>query len=237
MPDKHLSSQYDAELGQLSGKLLEMGGQVEAQLARAIDLLGEYEPRLVNEILANEKTLNAMEVSMDQAISNVIARRQPAARDLRLLMSMSKSTTNLERAGDEARKIAKKARHIAEDGPAHAINIAEIRLAGELASRMLYRALNAFARLDAAGAAQVVRDDLAIDNEFRAFVRKLITYMMEDASSIAVGLDYLFIAKAIERIGDHATNIAELAIFVAHGTDVRHISLEDLEREVSDPDA
>jgi len=222
MPDKHLSSQYDAELGQLSGKLLEMGGLVEAQLARAIDLLGEYEPRLVNEILANEKTLNAMEVSMDQAISNVIARRQPAARDLRLLMSMSKSTTNLERAGDEARKIAKKARHIAEDGPAHAINIAEIRLAGELA---------------AAGAAQVVRDDLAIDNEFRAFVRKLITYMMEDASSIAVGLDYLFIAKAIERIGDHATNIAELAIFVAHGTDVRHISLEDLEREVSDPDA
>ncbi|MDF1928771.1 PhoU domain-containing protein, partial [Mycolicibacterium smegmatis] len=115
MPDKHLSSQYDAELGQLSGKLLEMGGLVEAQLARAIDLLGEYEPRLVNEILANEKTLNAMEVSMDQAISNVIARRQPAARDLRLLMSMSKSTTNLERAGDEARKIAKKARHIAED--------------------------------------------------------------------------------------------------------------------------
>lgn len=236
MSDKHLSSQYDSELSELSGKLLEMGGLVEAQLARAVDLLAQYEPRLVDEVLANEKTVNAMEVAMDQAISNVIARRQPAARDLRLLMALSKSTTNLERAGDEARKIAKKARHIAEDGPEHAINIAEIKLAAELASRMLYRALNAFARLDAVAAAQVIRDDLAIDNEFRTFVRKLITYMMEDARAITVGLDYLFIAKAIERIGDHATNIAELAVFVARGTDVRHISLEDLEREISEPD-
>ncbi|WKZ88722.1 phosphate signaling complex protein PhoU (plasmid) [Ralstonia pickettii] len=236
MSDKHFSSQYDSELSELSGKLLEMGGLVEAQLARAVDLLAQYEPRLVDEVLANEKTVNAMEVAMDQAISNVIARRQPAARDLRLLMALSKSTTNLERAGDEARKIAKKARRIAEDGPEHAINIAEIKLAAEQASRMLYRALNAFARLDAAAAAQVIRDDLAIDNEFRTFVRKLITYMMEDARAIAVGLDYLFIAKAIERIGDHATNIAELAVFVARGTDVRHISLEDLAREISDPD-
>lgn len=236
MSDKHLSSQYDSELSELSGKLLEMGGLVEAQLARAVDLLAQYEPRLVDEVLANEKTLNAMEIAMDQAITNVIARRQPAARDLRLLMALSKCTTNLERAGDEARKIAKKTRHVAQDSAKHAINIAEIKLAAELSSRMLYRALNAFARLDAVAAAQVIRDDLAIDNEFRAFVRKLIIYMMEDARAIAVGLDYLFIAKAIERIGDHATNIAELAVFVARGTDVRHISLEDLEREVSDPD-
>jgi phosphate transport system protein len=143
-------------------------------------------------------------------------------------MATSKCVANLERAGDEARKIAKRMRRIATDGAARSINIAEIKVSGEMASQILRRALDAFARMDTVAAAQIVQDDEAIDNEFRAFVRKLITYMMEDPRTIAIGLDYLFIAKAIERIGDHATNIAEFVIYVVKGTDVRHVSHEQL---------
>jgi phosphate transport system protein len=143
-------------------------------------------------------------------------------------MATSKCVANLERAGDEARKIGKRMRRIAMDGAARSINIAEIKASGEMAAQILRRALDAFARMDTVAAAQIVQDDEAIDNEFRAFVRKLIKYMMEDPRTIAIGLDYLFIAKAIERIGDHATNIAEFVIYIVKGTDVRHVSHEQL---------
>jgi len=178
-----------------------------------------------------EQRLNTMEVEIDEECSNIIARRQPAARDLRLLMAISKTITNLERAGDEAEKIAKRVRRINEDGMGRNVNIAEIKLSGEMAVSILRRALDAFARLDTVAAAQIVRDDKAIDEEFRAFVRKLVTYMMEDPRMISAGLDYLFIAKAVERIGDHAKNIAEFIIYIVKGTDVRHVSRDQLERE------
>ena len=231
MSDKHLSSQFDADLNLVSSKVLEMGGLVESQIVKAMQALNEFDLEIAEQVIAAEDRLNTMEVEIDEECSNIIARRQPAARDLRLLMAISKTITNLERAGDEAEKIAKRVKRINEDGAGRTVNIAEIKLSGEMAVSILRRALDAFARLDTVAAAQIVRDDKAIDDEFRAFVRKLVTYMMEDPRTISAGLDYLFIAKAVERIGDHAKNIAEFIIYIVKGTDVRHISRDQLERE------
>jgi phosphate transport system protein len=232
MPDKHLSSRFDADLSLLSTRLLGMGGLVESQITHAIDALNTFDMELVERVVEGERRLNAMEIEIDEEISNVIARRQPAARDLRLLMAASKCVTNLERAGDEARKIAKRARRIAMCSDARDINIAEIKVSGEMASNVLRRALDAFARMDTTSAEQIIRDDEAIDNEFRAFVRKLVSYMMEDPRAISRGLDYLFIAKAVERIGDHATNIAESVVYVVRGTDIRHEHRKQREHEM-----
>jgi len=231
MSDKHLSSQFDADLNAVSSKVLEMGGLVESQIISAMQALNTFDMDIVEAVILAETRLNTMEVEIDEECSNIIARRQPAARDLRLLMAISKTITNLERAGDEAEKIAKRVKRINEDGMGRNVNIAEIKLSGEMAVSILRRALDAFARLDTVAAAQIVRDDKAIDEEFRAFVRKLVTYMMEDPRMISAGLDYLFIAKAVERIGDHAKNIAEFIIYIVKGTDVRHVSRDQLERE------
>ena len=231
MSDKHLSSQFDADLNAVSSKVLEMGGLVESQIINAMQALNAFDMDIADKVILAEQRLNTMEVEIDEECSNIIARRQPAARDLRLLMAISKTITNLERAGDEAEKIAKRVKRIDEDGMGRNVNIAEIKLSGEMAVSILRRALDAFARLDTVAAAQIVRDDKAIDEEFRAFVRKLVTYMMEDPRMISAGLDYLFIAKAVERIGDHAKNIAEFIIYIVKGTDVRHVSRDQLERE------
>ena len=222
MPDKHLSSQFDADLTLLSTRLLAMGGLVESQIAYAMQALDTFELDFVELVLEGERRLNTMEIELDEEICNVIARRQPAARDLRLLMAASKCVTNLERAGDEARKIAKRIRRIAPQVSAQDVNIAEIKISGAMAASVLRRALDAFARMDTAAAEQIILDDEAIDNEFRAFVRKLVTSMTENPRTITTALDYLSIAKAIERIGDHATNIAESVVYVVRGTDIRH---------------
>src|SRR5215469_9189642 len=231
MSDKHLSSQFDADLNAVSSKVLEMGGLVESQIIAAMQALNEFDIGIADQVIAAEARLNTMEVEIDEECSHIIARRQPAARDLRLLIAISKTITNLERAGDEAEKIAKRVKRLMEDGAARTVNIAEIKVSGEMAVSILRRALDAFARLDTVAAAQIVRDDKAIDEEFRAFVRKLVSYMMEDPRTISVGLDYLFIAKAIERIGDHAKNIAEFIIYIVKGTDVRHQPRDLLDRE------
>jgi phosphate transport system protein len=231
MSDKHLSSQFEADLNLVSSKVLEMGGLVEVQITRAMDALNGLDAVIADQVIATEDTVNTMEVAIDEECSNIIARRQPAARDLRLLLAISKTITNLERAGDEAEKIAKRVKRLIDDGAARTVNIAEIKISGDMAVSILRRALDAFARLDTAAAAQIVRDDKAIDEEFRAFVRKLVTYMMEDPRTISVGLEFLFIAKAIERIGDHAKNIAEFIIYIVKGTDVRHKPRDTLERE------
>ncbi|MGN7984069.1 phosphate signaling complex protein PhoU [Burkholderia sp. 22313] len=233
MSDKHLSSQFDADLNAVSSKVLEMGGLVESQIIGAMHALNEFDRDTAEKVIAAEETLNAMEVDIDQECGNIIARRQPAARDLRLLMSISKTITNLERAGDEAEKIAKRVRRLVDEPAARTVNIAEIKVSGEMAVTILRRALDAFARLDTVAAAQIVKDDKEIDQEFRAFVRKLVSYMQEDPRTISVGLEYLFIAKAIERIGDHAKNIAEFIIYIVKGTDVRHQPRDTLDREAN----
>ncbi|MFL9887605.1 phosphate signaling complex protein PhoU [Paraburkholderia agricolaris] len=231
MSDKHLSSRFDFDLDLLLTRLLEMGGLVEAQIACAIETLNTFDLRLVEQVLQGEHRLNAMEIEIDEEVSNIIVRRQPTARDLRLLMAASKCITNLERAGDEARKIAKRTRRIAMGSSTpQAVNISEIKAAGKLAVDILRHALDAFARMDTVAAAQIVKDDEAIDNEFVAFMRSLITSMTQDPRTIATGFDYLSIAKAIERIGDHATNIAELVVYIVKGTDVRHAPRELIAR-------
>jgi len=231
MADKHISSQFDSDLHRIVSKVLEMGGLVESQLVNAMEALNRFDLELADKVIADERRLNEMEIAIDADCGNIIARRQPTASDLRLLMASSKAVTNLERAGDEARKIAKRTRRIADDEAGKLINTAEIKLSGQMAAAILHRALDAFARLDIAGAAQIVREDEAIDEQFRAFMRKLAAYMAENPRTISSALDYLSIASAIERIGDHATNLVELVIYVARGTDVRHLSREQFERE------
>lgn len=232
MSDKHLSSQFDAALILLSTRLLEMGGLVESQISAVLTLLSRFDEAVVLRVRDVERWLNQMEVEIDDEINNVIARRQPAARDLRLLMATSKCVTNLERAGDEAWKIAKRLQKIDQACAATAMQIAELKKSGEMALTILRRSLDAFARMDVAAAVQIMRDDLAIDTEFRLFVQRLVADMNAAPGTISPCLDYLFIAKAIERIGDHATNIAEFVIYIVKGRDVRHLPLARLEEEI-----
>ena len=232
MSEKHLSSQFDSDLTSISTMVLQMGGLVEAQIARAMRALANFDTAMCDQVLAVEQEINALEIEIDGDCNNIIARRQPTARDLRLVMAISKTITNLERAGDEAAKIAKRTKRLMQDPSAHALNYAGVERSGEMAATILRHALDAFARLDTAEAVSILQEDKAIDEEFRGFMRELITYMMENPRTISVALDLLFIAKAIERIGDHAKNIAEFIIYIVKGTDVRHAGREALEREI-----
>jgi phosphate transport system protein len=229
MNDKHLSSQFDSELTAISARVMEMGGLVESQIRTAVYALAQFSAEAAGQVMDAEARVNAMEVEIDHDLSSIIARRQPTARDLRLLIAISKATANLERAGDEAEKIARMVRAIVQSGMARALPASELRLVADLASALLRKSLDAFARLDAGMALSILKEDYAIDREFDGFVRKLVTYMMEDPRTISTSLDLLFVAKAIERIGDHAKNIAEFTIYVVKGADVRHASLDEIE--------
>jgi len=232
MPDKHLSAQFDSELTSVSSQVMELGGLVESQIRQAIYALQHFNMDAAHEVTANEARVNAMELEIDRDLSSIIARRQPTARDLRLLIAISKTTANLERVGDEAEKIARMVRSIIEAGTPRALPSLELRYAADLASGLLNKALDAFARLDVNAALSILKEDDLIDKEFDGFVRKLITYMMEDPRTISPSLDLLFLAKAIERIGDHAKNIAEFIIYVVKGEDVRHSSIDRIESVV-----
>ncbi len=233
MPDKHLSTQFDSELGSLSSRVMELGGLAESQIRQAIYALANFNGDAARLVIDTEARVNALDVEIDRDLSSVIARRQPTARDLRLLMAISKTTANLERVGDEAEKIARMVLSIVDkSGSVRALPATELRVAADLASGQLRKALDAFARLDTASAVAILKEDDLLDQEFDGFVRKLITYMMEDPRTISPSLDLLFIAKAIERIGDHAKNIAESIIYVVKGADVRHTSMEEIESAV-----
>jgi phosphate transport system protein len=229
MSEKHLSSQFDNDLNTISSKLMEMGGLVESQIRHAIQALTKFSLSLAEQVMSTEDSVDTLEVEIDHGLTSIIARRQPAARDLRLLLAISKITTNLERVGDEANKIARMVKSIVESGDARRMPIGDLRLASDLAAALIRRALDAFARLDVTAAVSIFKEDDLIDQEFKGFTRKLITYMMEDPRAISDSLDLLFLAKAIERIGDHAKNIAEFVIYIVKGTDVRHSSLAQIE--------
>ena len=233
MSDKHLSTQFDSELGDISSRVLEIGGMVEAQVQHAIFALLNHDFAAANAALTGGDHVNNMEITIDGEFSAIIARRQPAARDLRLLIVISKITANLQRVGAEAEKIARMVKSIIKNGQGQRVPSAELRVAADLAAAQLRKSLDGFARLDAIQAVSIVRDDDLIDMEFNGFVRKLITYMMEDPRTISTGLDLLFVAKALERIGDHAKNIAEFTIYLVKGVDVRHLSPDDLQSVVS----
>ena len=230
--DKHISSQFDNELGSVSSRVLELGGLVESQIRHAVLALSQFSNEVADKVIAAEAQVNSMEVEIDRDLSSIIARRQPTARDLRLLIAISKITANLERAGDEAEKIARMVKTIGASGNARFLPASELRIASDLASGLLRKALDSFARLDVTEAVNILREDDLIDAEFNGFVRKLVTYMMEDPRTISASLDLLFVAKAIERIGDHAKNIAEFVIYVVKGADVRHTALTEIEKAV-----
>jgi phosphate transport system protein len=233
MPEKHLSTQFDSELNSLSSRVMELGGLVESQIRQAIYSLAQFSEEAAAQVIANEVRVNQLEVEIDRELSSVIARRQPTARDLRLLMAISKTTANLERVGDETEKIARMVQSIiGKSGALRALPATELRVAADLASGQLRKALDAFARLDTSAAVSILKEDDLLDKEFDGFVRKLITYMMEDPRTISSSLDLLFVAKAIERIGDHAKNVAEFIIYVVKGADVRHSSIEEIESAI-----
>ncbi len=232
MSDKHISAQFDSELNSVSSRVMELGGHVESQIRQAIHAVSHFSTESAEEVLRIEEKVNAMEVEIDRDLASIIGRRQPTARDLRLLMAISKTTANLERAGDEASKIARMVKSIIASGVARQMPTSDLRVESELAAELLRKALDAFARLDVAAAVTILKEDDQIDQEFDGFVRKLITYMMEDARTISPSLDLLFVAKAIERIGDHAKNIAELIIYIVKGADVRHSSIAEIESAI-----
>ena len=232
MAEKHLSSQFDSELSSITARVMELGGLVETQIQHAIHALSHFSLESVAEVEAIEQRVNTMEVEIDHELSSIIARRQPTARDLRLLIAFSKATANLERMGDEAHKMARMVQSIIESGAARQLPTMDLRVGADLALGLLRKALDALARLDTRAAVAILKEDDLIDEEFDGFVRKLVTYMMEDPRTISASLDLLFLAKAIERIGDHSKNVAELIIYLVQGKDVRHTSLDQIESSV-----
>ena len=235
MTEKHLSSQFDSELNTVSSRVMELGGMVEAQIHQAVYALQEFDAEAAERVAETEHRVNAMEIEIDRELSSIIARRQPTARDLRLLIAISKTIANLERVGDEAAKIARTVQRLVDSGVSSRLRLPVNDLAyeAELAVSQLRKALDAFARLDVPRALEVLRKDDLIDQEFEGLLRKLVTFMMEDPRMISSSIDIIFVAKAIERVGDHAKNLAEQIIYVVKGMDVRHNpvgAVEDLMR-------
>ncbi|HOM13382.1 MAG TPA: phosphate signaling complex protein PhoU [Rubrivivax sp.] len=231
MNDKHLSSQFDAELSAISTRVLEMGGLVESQVAQAVYALSHVSRETAEQVLVAEDRVNAMEVEIDNDLWTIIARRQPTARDLRLLVAISKAIANLERAGDEAARIARTAQRLLDAGVSGRLKLllGDLDYESNLALNQLRKALDAFARLDVTKALEVLKSDDQIDQEFEGLMRKLITFMMEDPRTISASIDLVFVAKAIERVGDHGKNLAEAVIYVVKGTDVRHNPIASIE--------
>ena len=230
---EHISKQFEADLETTRTRVLQMGGLVEAQILSAIQAFTTGDGALIDEVIQNDARVNGYEVAIDGACNHIVVKRQPAASDLRLIMAISKIVTDLERIGDEAKKIARMSKRIHEQSGHHAQRFPAIRHAAQIAVKLLRQALDAFARLDVASAAEVLKEDHELDDEFRGVLRQLITHMMEDPRTISVSLETIWVAKGIERIGDHAKNVAEQVIYIVKGTDVRHTSFADVEREIA----
>lgn len=228
---EHTSKQYDQDLEQIRSRMMQMGGLVESHIRSAIAGYLDGDITRAEQVITGDARVNDLELAIDNDLGQIIVRRQPAASDLRLILAASKIVTDLERIGDEATKIARMAKDIHTNGTIANTRLVPVGHISEVAIGMLRKSLDAFARLDAAAAAQVCGEDAVIDEEFRAIIRQLITFMMEDPRTISTSLQVVWVAKAFERIGDHAKNIAEYVIYIVKGRDVRHIPLAELERE------
>jgi phosphate transport system protein len=222
MAGEHSSKQYDQELEAIRSKVLLMGGMVETQFDEALDAFRVGNVDMADKVMGDDQAVNQLEVQLDDACSHLIVRRQPAANDLRTVMATIKVITDLERIGDEAAKIARTAKSLHERGMVSFNHYDIVRTISRNTADMLHDALDAFARLDGKTALQIIARDDEVDFEFRTILRNMITFMMEDPRTISSALDTLWVAKAIERIGDHAKNIAEYVIYVAEGRDIRH---------------
>lgn len=227
----HISRQFNAELDGLREQVLAMGALVERQITGAVKALLENDRELAEKIIARDAEVNNMEISIDEACSHILVRRHPTASDLRLVIAVIKTITDLERIGDEAEKIARMALDLAEQDRAEDA-YADINGLGEHVGRMVHEALDAFARLDARGAIEAAKSDLYVDRQYESTMRRCITSMMEEPRVVRRMLDVLWAVRALERIGDHAYNICEYVIYLVGGKDVRHTSLENMEEEV-----
>ena len=227
----HISRRFNSELEDIRTRVLQMGGLVEQQIDQAIIALAKGDIGLAEEVVTNDYKVNKLEVTIDEECNQIIARRQPAAGDLRLVVAVIKTITDLERIGDEAEKIARMAVRLAtEERPKN--NYIEIQALGNHVRQMVHDALDAFARLDTVAALRVAREDTLVDQEYEGVMRQMITFMMEDPRTITRMLNVMWAARALERIGDHASNICEYVIYLVKGKDVRHTRLEDIEKEV-----
>jgi phosphate transport system protein len=230
-PAAHTSKDFDAELENIRSRVLEMGGIAEYQIRYAVEALRRGDVALVNRVIQDELKVNQLEREIDEACTQVVARRAPAAGDLRFLMMVYKTITDLERIGDEAKKIALVARGLRLNERVSP-GFPELRVVASMVVDMLRRTLDSLARHEAQDAPEVVRLDEEVDEHFSALLRRLLTYMIEDPRTISRAIDLVFVAKALERVGDHAKNISEYVIYMIHGKDVRHVSLGEIEAAV-----
>ncbi|NLY26895.1 MAG: phosphate signaling complex protein PhoU [Alcaligenaceae bacterium] len=226
---EHTNKQFNADLETARSLFFQMGGLVESMIRDSIEVLASGNLDLVERVRDYEKMVNSLEVEIDERVNLLIARNQPAAGDLRLLMSVSKMLTDMERCGDEAEKIAKTSRRLYEAN-ARFEPVVQLRHMGNFVADMLRQALDALARRDTVLAAQVVRTDKEVDKEWKATLRQVVTYMIEDPRTISSSIELVFIARALERIGDHAKNMAERVIYLVSGDDVRHTGVKNTER-------
>jgi phosphate transport system protein len=227
----HISRQYNEELENVRSQVLKMGGIVEQQMAEAVQALVAGDSELARQVVTNDYRVNALEVAIDEECTRIVARRQPAASDLRLVMAVIKTISDLERIGDEAKRVAKM---VVEQfsGTVNEEVRQELEHMGALVRDMLRSVLDAFARTDVGTAMAVVRQDAKVDAKYGSITRQLMTYMAEDPRAIPMMLNILWAVRAMERIGDRCQNIAEYVFYLVHGRDIRHISLEDVEKEV-----
>lgn len=228
---QHISAQFNAELESVKNHLLEMGGMVEQQIGKAVDALLRMDSGDAELVIKGDDEVNRLEMSIDEECCRILARRQPAASDLRLVFAISKVTTDLERIGDEASKIARQAVRLSEEGVSPS-NFVEIRHIGGHVSSMLRSALDAFARLDVEMAVEVVVADGSVDTEYGTAMRSLVTFMMEDPRTIGPVLNEMWALRSLERVGDHASNIAEQVVYLVRGLDVRHVEPDELIAQV-----
>jgi len=230
--DNHISQQFNADLESLKTEFLEMGGLVEKQIFDAVKSIEELDSEIAQRVMENEILVDNMEMSIDERCTIILAKRQPTASDLRMVLTVIKAIRDLERMGDEAQKVAKMAIKLSETG-ARSHGFVELRHIGTAVQKMLRHSLDAFARYDADMALNVVKEDRLVDQEYSSALRELITYMMEDPRSISRAMNVLWALRSLERIGDHARNLAEHLIYMVKGKDVRHVSVKEMERKMN----
>ena len=231
---EHTLKQYDVELESVRARVLQMGKLVKNQVRLAMESLNSGDLDLMNRIISDDHLVDALEVDIDESCTRIIARRQPTAVDLRIVIMVIKTITDLERIGDEAKKIATTAKRLKQTNSLALTRFEKIRIVSILTLNMLDKSLDAFSNMDISSVAEVVRQDEQVDEEFRIILRYIVSFMMEDPRTISSALEILFIAKALERIGDHAKNMSEYVVYMVKGRDVRHITAEEIEREVGE---
>ena len=232
MAAEHIYTQYDTDLEAIRAKVLEMGGIVEEQLTDSVSSLMNADAKLADSVIKKDERVNDLESEIDEDCSLIIAKRSPTARDLRNVLMMLRIITDLERIGDESSKIAKATHRIYEKDRMSKPQTKEIQSIYEKLQYMLRTALNSFARLDVTETVAVLESDKEVDGEYRAYMRQLLTYMLEDPRTISLSLELMFVAKSLERIGDHSKNVSQNVIYTVKGKDVRHSSIKEIKAEL-----